>query len=52
MWKTAQLSVSQRHIPEKKTNKKQTEMVLPVSPKVGLGSNCAMLNVYDVVPRV
>ena len=27
-------------------------MVLPVSLKVGLGTNCPMLNVYDVVPRV
>ena len=27
-------------------------MVLPVSPKVGLGNNCFVLDVYDVVPRV
>ena len=27
-------------------------MVLPVFPKVGLGKNCPMLNVCDVVPRV
>ena len=46
-----QVSVSQRHIPEKKI-KKQAGMVLPVSPKVGLGYNCPMLNVYDVIPRV
>ena len=36
----------------KKPNKKQADMVLPVSPKVGLGNNCPLLNVYDVVPRV
>ena len=29
----------------KKTNKKQTDLVLPLSPKVGLGNNCPMLNV-------
>ena len=37
----------------KKPNKQQVDMALPVSPnKVGLGNNCPMLNVYDVVPRV
>ena len=48
------MSVSQRHIPEKKTekknNKKLEDMVLQVSAKVGLGNNCPMLNVC--VPRV
>ena len=34
-----------------KLNKKQTDMVLLISPKVGLGNNCFMLNVYDVVRR-
>ena len=34
----------------KKSNKKQADMVLPVSLEVGLGYNCPMLNVYDVVP--
>ena len=33
-------------------NKKQADMVLPVSPKAVLGNNCPLLNVYDVVPRV
>ena len=32
--------------------KKQADMLLPVSPKMGLGNICSMLNVYDVVPRV
>ena len=36
----------------KKPNKKQTDLTLPVSPKVGLGNNCPVLDVYDVVPRV
>ena len=27
-------------------------MVLPVSPKMGVGNNCIMFNVYDIVPRV
>ena len=36
----------------KKPNKKQTDMVLPVSSKVGLGNNCPMLNVHNVVPLV
>ena len=27
-------------------------MVLPVSPKVGQGNNCPMLNENDVVPQV
>ena len=49
--KTAQGSVSQRHIYRRK-HKKQADMVLPVSAKVSLSNNCPMLNVYDVVPRV
>ena len=36
----------------KKPKKKQANIVLPVSAKVGLGKNCPMLNVYDVVSRV
>ena len=35
-----------------KPNRKQADMVLPVSPKVGLGNNYSTLNVYDVVRRV
>ena len=46
----AQVSVSQRHIPEKKIN--QTDMILQVSPKVDLGENCPMFNVYDVFPLI
>ena len=50
MWceKTAQVSVSQQHLPEKKIkkpNEKQADMVLLVSPKVDLGNNCPMLDV-------
>ena len=55
VWKTAQMFVLQRHIRRKKIKnqiKKQAVMVLPVSPKVGLGNNCSMLNVYGVVPGV
>ena len=29
--------------------KKQLDIVLPVSPKVGLGNNYPMLNVHDIV---
>ena len=36
----------------KKTNKKQADMVQPVFLKVGLGNNCLMPNVNDIVPRV
>ena len=36
------------YVPKKKI-KKQTDMVLPVSPKVGLGNNCPLLHIYDVV---
>ena len=35
-----------------KKNKKQADMALSVSPKVGLDNNCPMLNVNDVVPQV
>ena len=55
MWKRAQVSVSQRHLPEKKIKKqikKQADMVLTVSAKEGFRNNCPMLNVYDVVFRV
>ena len=41
-------SVSQRHVaylPEK--TKKQADMVLPLSPRKGLGNNISMSNVYD-----
>ena len=34
-----------------KINQKQADMVLPVSPKVGLGNNFPMLSVYDAVPQ-
>ena len=36
----------------KKANKKQADMVLPVSPKVSPGNNCPILNICDVVPPV
>ena len=36
----------------KKTKEKTADVILPVSPKMGLGSNYPILNVYDVVPRV
>ena len=32
----------------KNQNKKQVDMVLPVSPTVGLGNNCPLLNIYNV----
>ena len=56
MWcgRQAQVFVSQWHIPEKKENqiKKQANVVLPVSPKVGLGNNnCPMLNIYDIAHK-
>ena len=35
----------------KQSNKKQTDMALPISPKVNLGYNFPMVNVYDVVQR-
>ena len=43
MWKTAQLSVSQLLLPDKKNEKikyKKADMALPASAKVGLSYNC------------
>ena len=37
---------------KKKTNEKQANVVLQVSPKMSLCNNCPMLNVYKIVPRV
>ena len=34
------------------TTEKQLKMLLPTSPKVELGKNCAMLKVYDEASRV
>ena len=31
----------------KSPNKKQADIIVPVFPKVGLGNNYTMLNVYD-----
>ena len=35
----------------KNPNKKQADMLLPVSPKVGLGNNCSVFNDYDFPDR-
>ena len=50
--KDQQRSLSQRLMQEKTMKKKQADKVLLLSPKMGLGNDCPMLNVYDVVVRV
>ena len=37
---------------KKRTNKKQADMVLLISSKVGLSNQCPTSKVYDVVPRL
>ena len=55
---TTTYNIYTREIKIKKTNKKQADNrqdmvpVLPVSPKVGLGNNFRMLNIYDVISQV
>ena len=44
--------IYQRKKLKNQIKKKQADMVLPVSPKVGLDNNCPKFNVNDVVPRV
>ena len=53
VWKTSIcFTVAYTEEKTKKLNKKQANMVLPVSPKVGVGYNFPMIKAYDVVPRV
>ena len=32
--------------------KKQANMLLPIYPKVDVGNNCPVLNVFDVLPQM
>ena len=55
VWKTStSVYVKTAYTEEKqlKIKNKQTHMVLPVSPKVGLSNSCPLLNVNHVLPRV